>query len=377
MAVRRWWPQAGLLTASLLTGGMLAEGASRVVLNRVDYLAVDPVYDSILGLRLAPHAAGHDAWGFRNRIVPETADVVTIGDSQTYGISAPASLSWPAQLANLTGRRVYNMALGGYGPVQYEELLRTRALRLHPSVIVVGLYYGNDLSDAYRTVYGLRHWAALRRNGFPAVSDSLPVPPRRDVFAAPFRDWLARHSVVYRLVTFTVIGGYARGAEFAVRNPTEGIVRFQLPWSGAHTGLTPLARLGALNLDDSTVNEGLRLSLDRLERMAAECRGARVRLLVALIPTKERVFFPWLAGRGDLPARESFRALLRNEVEADRRVRERLDSLGIRYVDLEVPLREAAPRIAIYPANEDGHPNRDGYAVIAQAVAAAIRDWLP
>jgi hypothetical protein len=363
--------------ASFLIAGMLAEGASRIILDRVDYLAVAPVYDSILGVRLTPHAAGHDEWGFRNRLVPETADVVTIGDSQTYGISAPARLSWPAQLGKLTGRRVYNLALGGYGPVQYEELLRTRALRLHPAVVVVGLYYGNDLWDAYRTVYGLRYWMALRRSVLPAISDSVPVAPRRNVFGAPLRDWLARNSVVYRLISFTLIGSYARGGEFAVRNPGEGIVRFQLPWSGTHTGFTPLARLEALNLEDSTVNEGLRLSLDRLERIAAECRGAGVHLLVALIPTKERVFSPWLAGRGDLREQDAFRALLRNETEANRRVRERLDSLGVRYVDLEAPLRDAANRTAIYPTNEDGHPNGDGYAVIAHAVAHAIRDWLP
>jgi lysophospholipase L1-like esterase len=46
-------------------------------------------------------------------------------------------------------------------------------------------------------------------------------------------------------------------------------------------------------------------------------------------------------------------------------------------VDLEKPMRKAAAFKAIYPANADGHPNSDGYAVIAQAVATAIGDWSP
>ena len=83
-----------------------------------------PVRDPVLGRRLAPGAAGHDRWGFRNREVPPRGDVVTIGDSQTYGVGVPRLHSWPAQLAEITGRHVYNAALPGYSPIQYYELLR-------------------------------------------------------------------------------------------------------------------------------------------------------------------------------------------------------------------------------------------------------------
>jgi lysophospholipase L1-like esterase len=375
--VRRGALRAGLLASSILLAGLLGEGAARIVLNRVDYLAVDPVYDSILGARLKSYAAGHDEWGFRNREVPDSAEVVAIGDSQTYGVSAPALLSWPAQLASLTGRRVYNLALGSYGPVQYEELLRTRALRLRPTVIVVGLYYGNDLWDAYTAVYGLRHWAGLRRNGVPLVKDSFTVAPPRDVALAGVRDWLARHSVIYRLLSFTPLGGVARRAEFSTREHTRGIVPFRHPRHGAVTGFTPLIRLRALDLANPIVQEGLRLTVDRLEQMAEECRQAHVHFLVALIPTKERVYAPWLEGRGDLPEHEALRVLVRNELEANRRIRDRLDQIGVRYVDLELPLRDAADQQAIYPSSDDGHPNAPGYQAIAQTVAVAIRDWLP
>jgi hypothetical protein len=376
-SMRRWAVSAGLVVASTISASLLAEGLIRFFLDRVDYLAVDPVHDTILGLRIEPHAGGHDDWGFRNHEVPKSADIVTIGDSQTYGISAPARLSWPAQLSKLTSRRVYNLSLGGYGPVQYRELLSTRALRLRPSVIVVGFYYGNDLWDAYTTVYGLRYWAALRQEGLPTVSDSLPVPPTREKFLGSVRDWLARHSVIYRMASFTLIGGYARQLELTTRDHSSDIVRFQHPVHGAHTGFTPLLRLKALDLRDDRVREGLRLSLDRLERMAEECRTTGVHFLVLLIPTKERVYASWLADRHDLPEHDTFRTLLKNEKEANQRVREQLDRSGIRYLDLEAPLREAAGLAAIYPANEDGHPNSDGYAVISQAVAGAILDLLP
>ena len=366
-----------LLIASVTASALIGEWLVRLVLDPVDYLAVDPVYDPVLRVRLEPNAGGHDAWGFRNRSLPDSADVVTIGDSQTYGISAPAHASWPAQLADLTGRRVYNMALGTYGPVQYYELLRTRALRLRPRFIVVGLYYGNDLYNSYQTVYGLRHWEHLRREGLPVVHDSTGVVTRREVFLAPMRDWLARHSVLYRLTTFTRIGGLARNLEFTEGGWAPGVVDFQHPVHGARTGFTPAMRLFALDLREATVREGLRISLDRLDRMAQECRAAGVHLLVALIPTKERVHAPWLVQRTDLSEYSTFKLLLEQEYAVDRQIREHLARHSVPYIDLEPALRKAAAATAIYPGNADGHPNAEGYAVIARAVARALVDFAP
>ena len=42
----------------------------------------------------------HDILGFRNYSVPRVADVVTIGDSQTYGNNAFLSGNWPSNLAD-------------------------------------------------------------------------------------------------------------------------------------------------------------------------------------------------------------------------------------------------------------------------------------
>lgn len=364
-----------LLLVSLLLSAFLAEGVARLVLNPVDYLAVDPVYDPVLRVHIPPHTSGHDAWGFRNRAVPDSADIVTIGDSQTYGISAPAALSWPSQLATVTGHTVYNLGLGGYGPVQYHELLRTRALTLRPRAVVIGLYFGNDLLDAYTTVYGLRHWSHLRRPGFPTVSDSMAVVPDRRVLFGFARDWLARHSVVYRVASFAAIGGLARSLEFSAQTPGRDVIPFRHPGHGARTGLTPRARLQALDPDSATVREGLRLSLDQLEQIGRDCRAARVQLLVALIPTKERVMEPWLGSLTDGADGAPLRRLLHSEAMAHREITTRLDSLGLRFIDLLPPLREAASVRSIYPANDDGHPNSEGYAAIAGAIARELRQF--
>ena len=120
-------------------GLLVCEWGARLVLDPVDYLSTSLVSDNILGSRLPPKSSGHEEWGFRNRKVPSSADIVAIGDSHTYGNTAKMTESWPFVLGKLTGGDVYNLGMGGYGPNQYYYLLKTKALGLKPKVILGGL----------------------------------------------------------------------------------------------------------------------------------------------------------------------------------------------------------------------------------------------
>jgi hypothetical protein len=198
--------------------------------------------------------------------------------------------------------------------------------------------------------------------------------PQADRFLGSARDWLARHSVVYRLGTASVAGVLARRLELGVQEQARrDVLPFRHPDSGARTAFTPLYRLRGLNLDSANVQEGLRLSLDRLEHMARRSAAAGIDLLVLLIPTKERVFQPWIETDSRLNGNAALRGLLRHENDADRRIQRFLRARGVAYLDLVEPLRQAAQRQAIYPADADGHPNAAGYAVFAQAVARVIQ----
>src|SRR5262245_42445916 len=105
---------------------MVSELLLRCVVNPGDFLFATLIDDPILGSRIKPQTTGHDALGFRNTEVPQSANVVAIGDSQTYGVSAGRDDSWPHQLGMLLSEPVYNMALGGYGPLQYLFLQSTK-----------------------------------------------------------------------------------------------------------------------------------------------------------------------------------------------------------------------------------------------------------
>ena len=98
-----------LVLGSCTVALLLCEVASRMVLDSVDYLSPTLQRDNILGMKLPGNSGGHDAWGFRNKKVPETAEIVALGDSHTYGNCAKRNEAWPAVLQRLTGQQVYNL----------------------------------------------------------------------------------------------------------------------------------------------------------------------------------------------------------------------------------------------------------------------------
>ena len=73
---------------SALTLGILAVVlAIEVSLQTVAFFTTKPLYmeDPVLGFRPRPKAGDHDSRGFRNAEALRSADIVCLGDSQTYG----------------------------------------------------------------------------------------------------------------------------------------------------------------------------------------------------------------------------------------------------------------------------------------------------
>jgi hypothetical protein len=160
-----------------------------------EFLLQDP-YTRVRARPLLPEdfAIGpHDILGFRNRSVPNVADVVAIGDSQTYGNNALLEDNWPSQLGRLLASKhpiVYSMATGGWGAVQYLDMF-TNATLFQPRVVVVAFYSGNDPLESFAIAYGVEHWAALRPDprltGAEAPSVAFP-PPESELWHVKFKD---------------------------------------------------------------------------------------------------------------------------------------------------------------------------------------------
>lgn len=373
----------GLVVVSTGLALLLAEGGLRLAVNPADFLHATLVQDAVLGQRIQPLTTGHDALGFRNRQVPAQANVIAIGDSNTYGVSAPRDGSWPHQLSGLLGESVYNMGLGGFGPLQYLHLAQVTAKPLKPRVWVVGFYFGNDLMDAYYVAHGTPHWKDWRLSveasgGLSALDQASAAMPKKRFEG--LRNWLSRHSLLYSVLRATVFQRLAaREREQMVRQSAPDV---QWAWSDparadVRTVFTPQGRLAALDLESASVQEGLQISKRALAAIQSEADEQGVKLLVVLIPTKERAYCAYLK-QATTPLPASHARLCDAEARTKAELMRSLDARSVRYVDASGALEEnIALHVQLYPPDSDGHLQSAGYGVVAQVVADAVRRYAP
>lgn len=399
----------GVITAEL---GL---SVASVLSPRVRYLLSSPwdpkalsptIPDSSLVYRPNPAYQDHDRKGFRNPRVPPRADVVALGDSQTYGTGVQASEAWPRQLERMSDLSVYSMAFGGYGPV-HSLLLWDEAMALRPAVVIEAFYAGNDLYDAFQLVYGRSQRpelksrdrelvaAVLAAEGADPLTERIsrtfhmgtaaPADPGADPALAGsgqgegLRSRIAGHSRVYGLLrrvrheisrwhrarSRDEEEAWRKARAFAERN-AEYCELFADETT--RTVFTPEYRLCALDLDDPRIREGHLISLRAIDRMRRLADDRDIRFLALLIPTKELVF----AGRRRDP-RASYLELVRKERRFWERTKAWLDERDIEYVDLLGPLQrqlETGPQP--YQVTSDGHPNALGHRVIAESVRARL-----
>ena len=269
--------------------------------------------------------------------MPIVADVVAIGDSQTVGRNATLDWSWPALLATqlpLKQPLIYNMASGGWGPVQYLYMAE-KALAFRPHVLVVAFYTGNDAFDAIKVAYHLGAWASLR---------GLPEPP-----PDPPSDWPPRPSDLWT-VRF---GDYS-------------------------TVFTSRARLMANDRALPATTEGYRIMAEVGRRIGQAAANSGAKVVFTIIPTKELAFAAIIRRDGITQPPDYAKLVADESANIGELARTLGEVPGATYVDLVRPLQQAAlDGLPIYPPSQNGHPTGPGYEVIARALAPAVDRLLP
>jgi len=141
------------------------------------------IHDAKLGHTPRPAYAASgitiDANGLRQTGEVGTGEppILAVGDSFTFGEEVTDAEAWPAQLQRITGRRVINAGVSGYGFDQI--VLRAEALAplYKPETIVVGF-----IADDIRRTEMRRLWGADKPyydiEGQTLVLRNVPVPPR-------------------------------------------------------------------------------------------------------------------------------------------------------------------------------------------------------
>lgn len=368
-----------ILVVTVAFGLLLAEFVSRLFLNPADFLRLDVVSDPVLGAVPSPSAmAAFDRLGFRNRKVPETADIVAVGDSHTYGNTARMVDSWPYVLGLLTGREVYNMSLGGYGPNQYFYLSTTKALALKPKMIIWGLYMGDDFENAFSLTYGFDYWAHLRilppQKVQANIWDTEPNPPSWHLQG--LRVWLSRHSVIYQIAFHTGFGERLKG-QVQIRNAAQLYPGYAtsliVPEKNILEAFRPKGVLFGLDQEDPHVREGMRITFELLKGMNEICQQNHIQFMVVVIPTKEMVFSDYLEGNSNVPLDDVIDKVIVNGHLAEDQTFKFMNDNHISYVDALPAMKSSIGQGLYYDGATDMHPSRNGYRVIAETVAERLK----
>jgi lysophospholipase L1-like esterase len=369
-----------LLFLSVSFSLIIGEVLLRRIFKPVNYLKPYLVRDDILGHKIKPNSAGHDSWGYRNTTVPNRADIVAIGDSMTYGVSATADNSWPALLQKYTGKVVYNLSLGGYSPVQYYYLLSNNALKLNPSIIITGFYYGNDLLEAKNMVDKSSYWKSLVYNN--TYEKSISIENMSEVtienvkieedesrkFMGNMRNLLSHYSVLYRIITFN-LADFARFLEVKFYyGDRYNLSILDINKPKIHTAFSPIYIFKNENLEDVNVQEGINISLKLFIDMNSICKSNGIHFVVLLIPTKENVYSKYIKENKSLKNSDIIDNILNYESIINSFFKEEFKNHNILFVDVLEDLRNAVDKKRIYNSNEDGHPNEYGYEIIARAL---------
>ena len=376
MKIKTPLANAAVLAISVAVSILLGEVFARIVLRPADYLSVDMVHDEILGAvpLTTPGPGRFDAWGYRNRQVPDAADIVAIGDSHTYGNAATMEDSWPYVLGRLSNKSVYNLAMGGYGPNQYYHLLVSKALKLSPKTIVVGLYMGDDFENAYLITYGLDHWSYLRALPKEKVDFDIWDSPTTPSWHKKIRVWLSQNSVLYQLVFHGSVLGRAQG-ELQIKNAhamSKLATTLNVPEHHILEAFLPSGIRRNLDQNNASIREGMRITFKLLADMNETSRQNNLRFVVAVIPTKEMVFSDYLEHNAQIPLDDVIDNLLANErIARDKTFRFLKDS-NIEFVDVLPALKRSLEHELYARTAADMHPSTNGYKVIGEAIFEAL-----
>lgn len=350
-----------LISLSVIVSLVLLEAALRSLPSTIVYSPkANQMYDDKLGHRMDPSLKDIDEKGYRNPVPLKQADIVVLGDSHTYGVNVKSEESWPSQLDGMTDMTVYNMGVGSYGTLQYDYLIDD-AIALKPKYIILGLYVANDLDDVCKLINKSDYWKVWAgEHGYDAgvCADSPGWLSRiKETFLKQHIVWIIA-SAIKRVDENTSLG--------------DAIVVNE----GTNHTIIKRRRISShgkkMDLGKERIALGFQITKDIIRDMKTKADENGVDFSVVFIPSKERVFFDYLIGKGyELPP--DYYQLVDNENALVKEFSAYFSGLGIDYADAgPYVLSELYVSGPDYPQSDDGHPIGNGYRAYARAAYEGV-----
>ncbi|MFC2162579.1 hypothetical protein ACFLRF_02775 [Candidatus Altiarchaeota archaeon] len=324
-----------------------------------------------------------DANGFQNAFIPDKASIVVLGDSFSYSYLMDFKTAWPHRLSE---RRVYNMAVPGFGPT-HGLVLFDDALAFDPETIIYAVYLGNDLIDSFLyPYYGIHDIEGLRLNSsiagdihalevadplFPKLlicvkksnlsfTEHITEPPETNNF-------IQKHSRLYGLFRAVYHELFLRGSSDALKT-VRGCSRNDcMPFTKGNISMDLHLCFTRLSLDikDPRVGQGYLNMVDSLRMMHERAGSEGTDFIVVIFSTPEYGFAPSMRDANiswsDYDKRILLEELILNDLKAD------LDDANISYIDTSGVFADSIlAGEMVY--NNKSHQNERGHEIVARLV---------
>jgi len=191
--------------------------------------------------------------------------------------------------------------------------------------------------------------------------------------------WFKAHSALYgllRSVNFA-IEAWNKNAKpfrsisddsFKASSQRPGRVPYLPDRSDRTVFLNPDLTILPVDTNDARIEEGLRITKGVLKRLHGKLASKGIRFIVVLMDHK-----PFVYEKAGFELPERFARLIAAEKRLKEKVTAFLSSQHISYIDTLPDLRESLSQgMRPYSPSDDDHPNAEGYAAIARAIAKAL-----
>jgi acetyltransferase AlgX (SGNH hydrolase-like protein) len=286
-----------------------------------------------------------DSRGFRNAADRDRADVALIGDSYIEGAYVSDEETAAVRLHELTGERVVNLGVSGYGPLQELKIFEQYAVPLQPRFVAWFFFEGNDFDDdqIYENAMAYEHGA--------------PPPKTAEARESGWRAFLNRS------LTMNAVLQLREAFDPIVPNASDSF-----GWFTDRTGVAHRLYF----YDFYATRELGSYELDRLESTKATFRKARdickergIRLAVFYIPIKFRVYGDYCAFPAGSPCTHW------HPWDLEARLAAFCRDEGIQFVSVTQAMRKAAAGGEVVYAPEDSHWSAEGHTLVAGLVRDA------
>lgn len=329
-----------------------------------------------LGYVMNPNVSEIDENGFRNKKLT-SVDIVALGDSHTYGYNVSSDKSWPKLLGQKLKKNVYNFGVGGYGILQYQNLL-SKAIELNPKVILLGLYLANDLNDICALVWESKEIGSHFNSSvcYEIKPDSALASYATKKTNISLGKWLKENSAVISVV----LKYYHRfstpkriniiGLNSTKKTEKSGGTNELVINDGKIKTMIDFRRI-KLNKECMDMNSPhIQMAYEEFKKFFLEAKKKtelnNIHFGVLFLPSKARVFYEYLKQR-DYCLSKDYEDLKNNEDKLKVMNSEFLKNIGILFIDVLPDMENALLKYGdIYPAWDDGHPLLFGYEVYAE-----------